>query len=933
MGKDVADVITAFASKKNAQASDWGELLSEGRVHLDYINVYGPTNWGDRNLKDFSEIKVQVINFVVLDESNGGEVITDEDFYKQFEKECAIELDELGVKGTAWSKMRSSQLVFNKIELGTTKTHNDSIVFHGILDNLAEWAELDDKSAPYSWVKTDVKPADKSQSYESYADVPVEDQEKVFTILASTHHLTRDINTDNEAIWGNKWTICGISAETLNPGDVTKSELNLHGWNLLTKVGADQEGHLRGMVLKNVGNGNTISNLGRLTLDTMVVEDKLTVNNSGKLVITGIMDIKNTITSDKAAKGYTMVIDDSSQVVREQVADAPATDDEKDANKPMPLSEEPEHGYTYVNISGTVEKQNIIHKGSGSYTRKGAQTEFNYSTVTNLTITDDAGAQTAAFKNFNDNSLKMRGGLVNLYNLGAETLKLRRLDVNGGSIHIINPVHVNLESKLMGRIIAEAYKKYDPAGDGHIFVDSLKLVRTSKADVVRVDFADSRIAASVVPFADEAIGTSKGESSIHYMWDPYIQWHVTYDYEKGQYIFRKYPVIKRPDIPTTTPDDNTTTPDDTTTTPDDTTTTPDDTPTTPEPGPGTPSGGSLVFNPAVMPGPVEEQMGAYGSLQAVLNASFEHADFFSSTLNRARKESLYERAHTVITPVKGGKNAAPHMLSRTNDSKNKGGLKGGLWVRPYASYERTPVYGGIKAHVNLYGALVGGDTNLTEYRSGLASVFSVFAGYVGSTQKFSQRDSAVRTTQNGGVAGITETLYYRNFFAALTGTVGTASAHAGTMYGAENFRMLMLGIAARAGYNIELAKGRYVLQPTLQVSYANIHMPDYTNAAGVRVVSDAMNVIQLHPYITATMITDSGWNPFITAGYVQDFMGKTHYRAGDYTLPSVSVDPYVEYSLGVQKTWYDKYTLYGQVIGRNLGRNGVEVNAGLRWAW
>ena len=110
-------------------------------------------------------------------------------------------------------------------------------------------------------------------------------------------------------------------------------------------------------------------------------------------------------------------------------------------------------------------------------------------------------------------------------------------------------------------------------------------------------------------------------------------------------------------------------------------------------------------------------------------------------------------------------------------------------------------------------------------------------------------------------------------------------------------------------------------------------MPTYTNAAGMRVVSDALHAIQIHPYLKAILRTESEWEPFITIGWVKDFMGRTSYRAEGYTLPSIGVDPYVEYSLGAQKTWYDKYTFFWQVIGRNGGRNGVEVNAGLRWGW
>jgi hypothetical protein len=42
--------------------------------------------------------------------------------------------------------------------------------------------------------------------------------------------------------------------------------------------------------------------------------------------------------------------------------------------------------------------------------------------------------------------------------------------------------------------------------------------------------------------------------------------------------------------------------------------------------------------------------------------------------------------------------------------------------------------------------------------------------------------------------------------------------------------------------------------------------------------------------------------------------------------------PYVEYGVGIQKHWADKFNAYGQVMLRGGGRNGVALSAGFRWA-
>ena len=60
-------------------------------------------------------------------------------------------------------------------------------------------------------------------------------------------------------------------------------------------------------------------------------------------------------------------------------------------------------------------------------------------------------------------------------------------------------------------------------------------------------------------------------------------------------------------------------------------------------------------------------------------------------------------------------------------------------------------------------------------------------------------------------------------------------------------------------------------------------------------------------------------------------MGSTQVMADEFSLPSLSIKPYAEYGLGIQKLWNDKYTGYLQAMIRNGGRNGVALTAGFRW--
>jgi len=46
----------------------------------------------------------------------------------------------------------------------------------------------------------------------------------------------------------------------------------------------------------------------------------------------------------------------------------------------------------------------------------------------------------------------------------------------------------------------------------------------------------------------------------------------------------------------------------------------------------------------------------------------------------------------------------------------------------------------------------------------------------------------------------------------------------------------------------------------------------------------------------------------------------------------MSIKPYVQYGVGLQRRWGERFTGYVQAMIRNGGRNGVALSAGFRWA-
>ena len=251
-----------------------------------------------------------------------------------------------------------------------------------------------------------------------------------------------------------------------------------------------------------------------------------------------------------------------------------------------------------------------------------------------------------------------------------------------------------------------------------------------------------------------------------------------------------------------------------------------------------------------------------------------------------------------------------------------------IWVKPYASFESIPLKNGPKVSNINYGTLVGFDSKLETLTNGFERILTGYIGYNGSSQRY----QGVDAYQNGGLLGGTATFYKGNFFNATTLSVGASAGDANTMYGSENYTMLLAGVGNKTGYNFEFKDGKFIFQPAMLLSYSFVNTFDYTNAAGVRINSDPLHAIQLSPGLKFIMNTENGWQPYFAVDMTWNILDETRVTANSVRLPDMSIKPYVSYGAGVQKRFKDdKYTAFGQTMVHNGGRRGVSLTFGLRW--
>jgi hypothetical protein len=322
------------------------------------------------------------------------------------------------------------------------------------------------------------------------------------------------------------------------------------------------------------------------------------------------------------------------------------------------------------------------------------------------------------------------------------------------------------------------------------------------------------------------------------------------------------------------------------------------------------------YNPAVMASPVAAQMGGYLTQLNSYDEAFRNMDMYMLMTAQQRQALKFKNKYA----------AADSGLLYDSTLLRQERAEG--WFRPYATFEKVGLKNGPKVENQAYGTFVGGESQMYDLGHGWDGMWGAYVGYNGSHQNY----DGVSIYQNGGTLGVVGMAYKGNFFTGLTLNAGASAAEASTMYGNEDFVMLMAGIASKTGYNWELANGKFIIQPSWLMSYSFVNTFDYTNAAGVRMHSSPLNAIQLQPELKFIGNLKNGWQPYASVAMVWNIMDDTKFKANDVTLPELSVKPYVKYGVGVRKSWGERFTGFFQTYLTNGGRNGVGLQAGFTWA-
>lgn len=320
------------------------------------------------------------------------------------------------------------------------------------------------------------------------------------------------------------------------------------------------------------------------------------------------------------------------------------------------------------------------------------------------------------------------------------------------------------------------------------------------------------------------------------------------------------------------------------------------------------------FNPSLFVSQVGAQLGGYLTALNTYDMVFDNVDMYMIA-PQGQREAYKFRNKIAASDAQGFSPVDTRFDSR------------GVWFKPYSNFERVGLKNGPSVSNVSYGSLFGVDSRFIPLKYGFGAIGTVYAGYNGSHQSFKGNS----IYQNGGQLGAMGVLYKGSFFSAWTVNAGANQAEASTMFGRDDFTMLIAGIASKTGYNKFLFRNKLIIQPNYMMSYTFVNTFDYRNAAGVKINSDPLNAIQIAPGIRIIGNLPNGWQPYIGVTMVWNLIDKARFQANDVSLPYLSIRPYVAYGAGLQKNIGETFTGFLQATIRNGGRNGIGLMSGFRW--
>ncbi len=287
----------------------------------------------------------------------------------------------------------------------------------------------------------------------------------------------------------------------------------------------------------------------------------------------------------------------------------------------------------------------------------------------------------------------------------------------------------------------------------------------------------------------------------------------------------------------------------------------------------------------------------------MVNNGFKGNDYLSSHPNLyASSSDLY----------------APYQYSRKD---------GGLWVKSYGTFEKLKLTS-VDADNISYGTLIGADFGLKNLKRGWQFMPTAYMGYNGANQRWDGFDAY----QNGGQLGFLGTWYKNNFMIGTLAYGGLYFNDMKTPKGTDDTVGYFLGAATKTAYNWRI-KRDFSLQPNLLLSYNFFGKQDWNTSFGQMDMQTGMlNGINIAPGLNFIWEKET-FSMYATLQYMININDGVTGKAGNVDLPKQKMDSmgYVQYGIGVNKQFTDRFSGFFQAVFRNLSRTGLGLQVGVNF--
>lgn len=254
---------------------------------------------------------------------------------------------------------------------------------------------------------------------------------------------------------------------------------------------------------------------------------------------------------------------------------------------------------------------------------------------------------------------------------------------------------------------------------------------------------------------------------------------------------------------------------------------------------------------------------------------------------------------------------------------------GGLWYKSYVNFENLSLTQGLKVGNNSYGSLIGADFPVINMKRGWKFMPTAYIGYNGAHQTF----NGVGMYQNGGQGGFMGTFMKNDFIGSVLAYGGGYNNEMSVAGYTDRTGNWFAGTAAKLAYNLHPTK-HFTIQPTAFVSYNIFGRQNWgTDYGAMSMNSGLMNGINVAPGMNFIYARES-WSVYATFQYMYNINDQVGGRAGNVDLANVKMEHgYIQYGLGVTKTWKDRLNSFFQIVFRNGGRTGVGFQLGLNYTF